>query len=54
MFLADQDLPLGSILEINVHPYIKTVRALTAKAEVIRNTKDGDSYIIGVKMFDVQ
>jgi hypothetical protein len=54
MFSADRDLPLGTILEIHVHPYIKTVQSLTAKAEVIRNDKQDGSYIIGVKMFDVK
>ncbi|MFK5891942.1 MAG: PilZ domain-containing protein [Pseudomonadota bacterium] len=54
MFSASQDLALGTILEIHIHPYIKTVRSLTAKAEVIRNSKEGDSFIIGVKMYDVE
>jgi len=54
MFAADKDLPLGTILEIHVHPFIKTVQSLTATAEVIRNDKEGDSYIIGVKMYDVR
>lgn len=54
MFSADRDLPLGTVMEIHVHPYIKTVQSLTAKAEVIRNDKQGDRFIIGVKMFDVK
>jgi hypothetical protein len=54
MFSADRDLPLGTTMEIHVHPFIKTVQSLTAKAEVIRNDKEGENFIIGVKMFDVQ
>lgn len=53
MFSSDKEIPLGTIIDISVHPYIKSVQDLTAKAEVIRNNKQGDSYIIGVKMFDV-
>ena len=55
MFSADRDLSLGTIMELHVHPFIKTVQSLSAKAEVIRNDKQGDnSFIIGVKMFDVK
>ena len=53
MFSSEKDLPLGTILDIHIHPYIKTVKDLVAKAEVVRNEKQNDGYIIGVKMFDV-
>ncbi|MFK5984850.1 MAG: PilZ domain-containing protein [Pseudomonadota bacterium] len=54
MFSTDQDLPLDSIINLHVLPYIKTVQALTAKAQVIRNEKLADGFLIGVKMYDVQ
>ncbi len=54
MFSTQEDLPLGTILDIHIHPYIKTVQALTAKAEVIRNQKLDSGFLIGVKMFDVK
>lgn len=54
MFSTEKDLPLGTTLDLHVLPYIKTVQALTAKAEVIRNEKLDDGYLIGVKMFDVK
>ncbi len=54
MFLSDKDLALGTILKIHIHPHIKTVKDLTARAEVVRSIKDGDNFVIGVKMSDVQ
>ncbi len=54
MFSTDNNLPLGTILDIHIHPYIKTVQDLIAKAVVIRNDKEEDSYIIGVKLSNVQ
>jgi len=54
MFSTDQDLAMDSIINVDVHPYIKTVQPLSAKGKVIRNQKSGNDYIIGIEMFDVQ
>ncbi len=54
MFSTDQDLAVGTELEVNIHPYIKTVQPLQAKARVIRNDRQNGSYIIGIQMYDVK
>jgi len=53
-FISENELQPGTIININVHPFIKTVRPLSAKAEVIRCTKNDDGFMIGVKMEDVK
>jgi hypothetical protein len=54
MFSTSNNLALGTLLDIYIHPYMKTVQDLRAKAEVIRNDKQGDDYIVGVKLSDVR
>ena len=53
-FVTDKELQPGSYININVHPFIKTVRPLSARAEVIRCSKDDGVFIVGVKMEDVK
>lgn len=53
-FVTSKELQPGSTININVHPVIKTVRPLSAKAEVIRCSKAGDDFVVGVKMQDVK
>jgi len=53
-FITEKELQAGTYININVHPFIKTVRPLSARAEVIRCTKNGDDFVIGVKMEDVK
>jgi c-di-GMP-binding flagellar brake protein YcgR len=54
-FITDHELTEGQQLNVIVHPVIKTVVPLSAKAKVIRVVKDESSgqYIVGVSLEEV-
>ena len=54
MFTTDQPLAKGARLDLSVHPYIKTVLPLQARATVIRSEKQAEGYLIGVKLEQVK
>jgi len=45
---------ISYIIDGETEKYYGKGSDLSATAEVIRNDKEGDSYIIGVKMYDVR
>ena len=54
-FITDHKLEEGQSLDVIVHPVIKTVEPLSAKAKVIRVTEDesNNKYIVGISLQEV-
>jgi len=54
-FITDYKLEEGQSLDVIVHPVIKTVEPLSAKAKVVRVTEDepNKKYIVGISLQEV-
>jgi len=53
-FTTPQFLSPGTLLDIDVHPYLKTILPLKAEAEVIRCDKSENDFLVAVKMINVE
>ncbi len=51
---VDEELPLGSMLDIIVHPAQAVVVPLQADGEVVRVDKNENGYCIGLKLSNIK
>jgi len=53
MFTTPQFIEPGTLLDLDVHPFIKTINPLKADAKVIRCDQSDGVYVVAVKMENV-
>ena len=54
-FITEKKLMLGQVLDVIIHPVIKTMAPLNAKAEVVRVTEDETNrlYLVAISLKEV-
>ncbi|MBF0265627.1 MAG: PilZ domain-containing protein [Gammaproteobacteria bacterium] len=52
-FITSQFIQPGTLLDLDVHPFLQTIQPLSAEAEVIRCDSNDKEFVVAVKMRNV-